>query len=103
MQSECLLWVLAGGVFALFAHSVPALEQGENVMGLPVGTLLPHLVLLGWNSVASLGLFSAVVCVHLWNGLTGRWWALLWSQASSPTSLANVGMRSALDCGNPEK
>lgn len=66
------LGVLMGMVCALFAYGVPALEQGQNVSMLPVGTSLPHLVLFGWYSAASFGLFCAAACVLLWKGLTGR-------------------------------
>ena len=66
------LAVIMGLVCALLAYGVPTLEQGQDVSMLPVGTSLPHLVLLGWYSAASVGLFCAAACVLLWKGLTGR-------------------------------
>lgn len=64
--------VLMGMVCALLAYGVPALEQGQDVSMLPVGTSLPHLVLFGWYSAASFGLFCAAACVLFWKGITGR-------------------------------
>jgi hypothetical protein len=66
------LGLLMGVVCALLAYGVPALEQGQDVSMLPVGTSLPHLVLFGWYSAASFGLFCAAGCVLFWKGLTGR-------------------------------
>lgn len=64
--------VLVSAFLILLAVLAPIVEHGQDVPLLSTGTSLVQLVLFGWYSFASIGLFLAGAAVFIWKSITGR-------------------------------
>lgn len=67
-----VLGVLLSAFFILLVALAPIVEHGQDVPLLRVGTSFVQLVLFGWYSFASIGLFLAGAAVFIWKSVTGR-------------------------------
>lgn len=67
-----VLALLVAALLVLLAFVAPIVERGQDVPLLSTGTSFVQLVLFGWYTFASVGLFLAGAIVFLWKSVTGK-------------------------------